>query len=170
MAMARPWLFAFVGYTLTSTTGLFTTFLLLFMPSRPLPSKKEMIQSSCTFICISHAFTVGFLYFCLLFLSTFNLLLVVSLSVVNLLLCGYVGLSSGVLHPTSHLDNLSPQPCSPCSLHFGVSESVWTWYCNASMLDAHPHFHTQTYFVQSKLLDASPVICSASPKMNNRYT
>lgn len=41
----------------------FTTFLLLFMPSRPFPSKKEMIQSSCTFICISHAFTVGFLYF-----------------------------------------------------------------------------------------------------------
>lgn len=32
------------------------------------PSKKEMIQSSCTFICISHAFTVGFLYFCFLFL------------------------------------------------------------------------------------------------------
>lgn len=27
------------------------------------PSKKEMIQSSCTFICISHASTVGFLYF-----------------------------------------------------------------------------------------------------------
>lgn len=44
MPMARPWLFAFVGYTLASPTRLFTTFLLLFMPSRPFPSKKEMIE------------------------------------------------------------------------------------------------------------------------------